>query len=689
MKFIICFLLAWPLISIAQKTSPAARSWPLSIAMDGANDVQLEVYQPQVESLVENKVQALAAFKVKKDKKDYLGTFVLEARSTLDKKTNVASLSDFKISKINLSAKGVDNKVFAADLEKKLNQRPVQISNQSLVDSLAATQSTSQTNVPNLKNDPPDFIFVQEPTILIMISGEPKWTPSAGAPEVERVINSSALFLHQPKKNEYFLWALGKWFMAPDISGPYKVSKGGPSSKFVIVKDKLVKEKTVDPLSGKQKNGSSIFPEGMVPNIIVRTKPSELLQSTGEPTYEPIPGTSLLYVSNSPNSIFLDSSTQKYIVVVTGRWFEASSLKGPFTFLDGKKLPKDFAKIPASSPVAEVLVSVPGTSQAQQAVAAIQAPQTAQVPKNLKAQNVECDGSIKWVKIMGTSLQSAQNCNTPLIEVQKDSYYIIQDGVWFTSNSPKGPWIVAIAVPAEIYKIPTSSLLFYVTYVRVYGATDDMVIVGYTPGYKGTFVSADGTVVYGTGYVYPSYVSSAYWYPAPSTYGYGAGYGWGMETGFYMGFTMGSMMYPWGWGGCCYGPPVNIDIDINYNRWGKQTVISGPTGRSVTATTIGQTKFIHGNMNDDLYATHGGQVYRKTDSGWQRNVGPGNWTDVDKGNIDRNNVNNLDREHNARHVNSLPTGPTAQPRPEPSRQNLNGGNARAGGFRGGGGGFRR
>ncbi|MNL21144.1 hypothetical protein D3C87_1424190 [compost metagenome] len=148
-------------------------------------------------------------------------------------------------------------------------------------------------------------------------------------------------------------------------------------------------------------------------------------------------------------------------------------------------------------------------------------------------------------------------------------------------------------------------------------------------------------------------------------------------------------MYPWGWGGCCYGPTyVNIDITNNYYKWGKQTVISGPAGHGITSTTIGQTKFIHGNMNDDLYATHGGQVYRKTDSGWQRNVGPGSWTDVDKDNIDKSNVKGLDQAHDARHVNTLPTGRSMEPRPEPQRQHLNGGNFRASGFRGGGGGRR-
>ena len=58
---------------------------------------------------------------------------------------------------------------------------------------------------------------------------------------------------------------------------------------------------------------------------------------------------------------------------------------------------------------------------------------------------------------------------------------------------------MATAVPTEIYRIPASSPIHYVTYVHVYGFTPQVVYVGYTPGYMGTVVTPYGTVVYGTG----------------------------------------------------------------------------------------------------------------------------------------------------------------------------------------------
>ena len=69
-------------------------------------------------------------------------------------------------------------------------------------------------------------------------------------------------------------------------------------------------------------------------------------------------------------------------------------------------------------------------------------------------------------------------------------YYAVENGVWFTAARLAGPWRVAVSVPAVVYAIPPSSPLHYVTYVRVYYATPDVVYVGYTAGYVGTCVSA-------------------------------------------------------------------------------------------------------------------------------------------------------------------------------------------------------
>ncbi|MDR3747044.1 MAG: hypothetical protein P4M04_02620 [Acidobacteriota bacterium] len=105
---------------------------------------------------------------------------------------------------------------------------------------------------------------------------------------------------------------------------------------------------------------------------------------------------------------------------------------------------------------------------------------------------------------------------------------------------------MADSVPAEIYDTPPSSPLYYVTYVKVYGATPEVVYVGYTPGYYGTVVSANTTtVVYGTGWYYPPYISPTVWYGWPYTYGVGAGFTYTTDSGWSFGFGYGYGCYPW------------------------------------------------------------------------------------------------------------------------------------------------
>jgi hypothetical protein len=118
----------------------------------------------------------------------------------------------------------------------------------------------------------------------------------------------------------------------------------------------------------------------------------------------------------------------------------------------------------------------------------------------------------------------------------------------------------ADSVPAVIYSIPTNSPLHYVTYVRVYDSNAEYVYEGHTPGYYGTVVSPDGTVVYGTGYSYPSYIGDDYWYPPMYTYGYGSGLCWTPWYGWSFGFGFG-----WGFGALWYNPPFPY---WGHNRFG-------------------------------------------------------------------------------------------------------------------------
>jgi hypothetical protein len=205
-----------------------------------------------------------------------------------------------------------------------------------------------------------------------------------------------------------------------------------------------------------------------------------------------------------------------------------------------------------------VKASVPGTAQAQEAAIANSIPQTATVKRAGTTMDPAptIDGAPEYRPIEGTALQYVLNASVPIIETGPTAFYSVQNGVWFVASSVSGPWAVAASVPAEIYAIPPSSPLYYVTFVQVYDATPDVVYVGYTPGYYGTVLDPDGLVVYGTGYYYTPWIG-ADWFGFPCTYGFGAGVRWTPWTGWGFGFGFG---WSWGfgigmaWGGWGWGP---------------------------------------------------------------------------------------------------------------------------------------
>jgi hypothetical protein len=244
---------------------------------------------------------------------------------------------------------------------------------------------------------------------------------------------------------------------------------------------------------------------------------------------EPVKGTALKWASNSANDVFHDEKGKQWYVLLSGRWFSAATLDGPWTFAT-PNLPADFQNIPDDAPYYAVRASVPGTSENAEARLKASIPQTARVSTDGSVKvDVSYSGEPNFQPIDGTSLSYAVNTNEQVIKVG-DTYFVLKDGVWFQGASPTGPFTVAKAVPDEIYKIPPSSPVYNATYVRVYQTEPDAVWYGYTMGYLGAYLAWD-TFVYGTGWAYDDYWDYGWagggyvpYYPRPVSYGVGAFY---------------------------------------------------------------------------------------------------------------------------------------------------------------------
>lgn len=569
----------------ASTSAPAARkldslSWPRNFDVSGEH---VELYQPEIEKWDGTRIAGRAAVAIgAKDGTPTYGVARFSARADIDKPSSLVQLSDIQIDSVDVPTRPDAADRIRQTLISRLSPKGLTVPLEELQASYAVSQQLAKAERVAVKNDAPQILFATTPTLLVHVDGEPAWRQVEGT-SVERAINSRALMLREAS-GEMWLQAAGYWYRSTSAGGAWEPASSAPTAVLGAVQ-KIAAAKSgpkpdpMMPADGKKPTRA--------PAVLMATRPAELIITTGEPQMKPVDGVSLLTMSNADHAVFVDPTNNQTYVLISGRWFRASMLNGPWEYVPGAQLPADFAKISPQDPKANVLVSVPGTPQAREAEIAATIPQTASVSRTKAATAVVYDGAPKFESITGTSLRYAVNTGTPVIEVDSGRYFAVVNGVWFAATAPAGPWQVATEVPSAIYTIPPSSPLYYVTYVRIYDVTPTSVVVGYTPGYMGVVVNPDGTVVYGTGYVYPPYVGT-YYYGYPVTYGYGAGFGIGVAEGFAFGFAAGAI---WGaaapyWGPYWYGGAsfVNINQANFYGRWGQGTVTHAEGWNSWTGT---------------------------------------------------------------------------------------------------------
>jgi hypothetical protein len=530
--------------SIVKKTQASEASWPRT--MTSGFDTFL-IYQPQVENWEANRIYLYSAVELKtgKDGAAKYGVVWFNARTEVDKINRLVTLDQLQLTKVKFPAATDKEAALTALLQKKLPGTTKTISLDRLQSALeAAGEEIKRVEV---KNDPPKVIVTSKPSLLVLIDGKPQLREIQGT-KLQRVINTRAVLLFENDKKTYYLRVQDWWLQAEDLEGPWSYAEKLPDD-MKKAEGYVVKEAaTQTPQNDQGSKPPSLKDAGKkaeIPVVYVEFGPAELIETKGEPQYKPIPGTGLEYAENTNGNVFRLGG-RYYYILISGRWFGAASLQGPWKFVSGSDLPADFAKIPLTDPKSTVLASVPGTPQAQEAVIANSIPQTASITRSEAVLDVKYDGEAVFVPIQGTSMSYAQNTSSPVVKASDDTYYCVEAGVWFKGSTPQGPWRVADSVPDEIYTIPPSSPLYYITYVKIYGSTSDVVYMGYTPGYYGTVVSSSSTtVVYGTGWYYAPYISPTVWYGWPYTYGVGAGFTYTSASGWSFGFGYGYSYYPW------------------------------------------------------------------------------------------------------------------------------------------------
>ncbi|MGD8439012.1 MAG: carbohydrate-binding family V/XII [Holophagae bacterium] len=646
---------SWVAIAMALSLwtgAEAAIEWPQEIESEEATIV---VYQPQPEELDGNLLEgrAAVAIELKSTDEPVFGAMWFTARIDTDREAGTALVRDVTVTDVRWpDSKDPGEQRFTQIVEAAVPANGFEISLDALSASLA-TAERERESLEDLRHEPPEIVFSSQLAVLLLYDGEPRFSPVEGSP-YERVLNTPFLVVRNTRSTTCYLSSGALWYRADDPMGPWSTTASPPKDLVEM----LPPPDSDDP------------PPDVPPEIVVATVPTELVVTDGEPRWESLTGGEILYVKNTETAWLRDLATGNMYVLLSGRWFRAESTDGPWTFVPADQLPASFSDIPPASDIGGVRTSVAGTDEAEEAILDAYIPQTAAIKRSEATLEVSYDGAPKFERIPGTEVSSAVNTGAQVLLVG-GRYYAVDNGVWFTSASDSGPWVVADEIPsAEISEIPPSSPVYNTTYVEVYESTPEVVYVGYRPGYLWSY-PCYGVPVYGTGWYYPPYWGRWY-YPRPPTWGLHVGYnpwtGWNFGMSWSNGFFSFGMSWGGGWGGshyrpwgCCgsgwygggYRRPVIINTgDINIGNTinvGNRVAVSNRIGNNVNLDRSRRTNIYNRPENkgrvadratvqrdvkrarasrdrdNNVYADRSGAVARRDGDGWQVRD-QGRWT---------------------------------------------------------------
>jgi len=665
----------------AAESDTFKEGWPRLFESKGT---QVVVYQPQLTEWEDYKIlraKAAVAVTLRGQETEHFGVLSLETDTDVDYPERMVVMKSLRLtemvfpnlkSSVALQCRTVVQEVLPQD-------KVLLISLDRVLAGMERAKIETRTTPVNL--DPPRIFYSDQPAILVQFMGEPKFEPISRAPGLLYAVNTNWDIILELGSSKHYLLNETSWLVTENVlNGPWQAAGKLPVSFASLPADENW-ESVKEHIPGK--------PAGQVPTLFVSQEPAELIVTEGKCNFGLVPGTKLLYATNTDSDLFLHSADSHHYFLTAGRWFKATTLDGPWQAASAD-LPPDFAQIPVDHEKAHVLSSVPNTPEADAAVLLAFIPQKATVDRKSTTVTVVYEGTPQFVEIEGTESTVYYAVNTPYSVFRVDQrYYCCHDGVWFEATQSSGPWVVCTKVPGVLYTIPATHPKHNVTYVYVYDSTPDTVEVGYTSGYSGSYVAATGVLMFGLGmwagyeladYDYPYYYY-CHWHPYYYSYGCAPRYDY-----YYGGYYRSAQYYgphggAGGWagydprsgtyyrGGYAKGPygsaharqaynpytdrsAAQAQVSTPYQSWGRSVVADGDDWaraghRSQDGKTIagletseggraiagynkwtGQGAVVGKDKHGDVYVGSDGNVYRRDGDTWQKNSGDG-WSNVD------------------------------------------------------------
>src|SRR5262249_15269077 len=368
-------------------------AWPKTAKHDGAT---YTVFQPQLDSWDGFTMAAHAAVSVQPvgSQAPVFGAVTFTAKTKVDRLARTVYLTGLTVQRTSFPSAASSAATYQQAFQALFVKGPVTISLDRIEAALAALNAPTQAKSVPVRNPVPQLVVSSRRAVTATIDGDPAWRRVAGE-SYERVLNTRPLLLRDSTGMLYFHLFDG-FLKAPGLAGPWATVPAVPPGVAKTAVD-LGKSGAVDLMEGPpdEKTGRKPSLAAGAPRVIVATKPTELIVTDGSPQGVSLEGPGAPpYVVNTDGHVFMDMNTQRVYLLVSGRWFTAPGLSGPWAYVAAKDLPPVFAEIPDGSPQENVKASLPGTKQAKEAIIATQIPQTAEVDRATASLALELPGPL-------------------------------------------------------------------------------------------------------------------------------------------------------------------------------------------------------------------------------------------------------------------------------------------------------
>ncbi len=419
----------------------------------------------------------------------------------------------------------------------------------------------------------PVVYYSATPAEIIVFNGQPQWTPIPGTQLSYGSNTESAVFKYTPTGAYYFLTS-GRWFTSTrPVLGPWTFVTYNLPPDFAKIPPNSPAGAVLASVPGTPEAEDAVLIAQIPTTVKVNTAEAAKevkVSYVGQPQFQPIEGTTMLYAVNTPNKVIQVGTA--YYLCYQGVWFVSFSPQGPWQVT--QSVPQIIYTIPPSSPVYNVVY-------------------VTQTPPSDGYVTASYTAGYMGAFIMGATVGAIVCSGT--------GYYY-------------PPYVYGG------YYYPYAATYGYHTYNPYTGAY----------GYGGAAYGPYGSAHWGTSYN-PNTGTYARGATASTAYGTrSAGEAYNPYTGAYGATRQGSNAYgSWGQSVVTKNGETAYTQHAS-NAYGSAGSVQTSSGGKAagTSTAYGNTA-VGKTSTGDMYAGHDGNVYKNTGSGWQK-YDNGSWNNVQK-----------------------------------------------------------